>query len=70
MPTVNSTAPTTSMDERRTVGASCRKNQKPAAAARPMGTLTQKIQAHDSFCTISAPIIGPTTADTAQTLAR
>ena len=70
MPTVKSRAPMTSIELRRTAGASRRKNQKPAAASRPIGMLIQKIQAHDSFCTMSAPSIGPSTADTAHTLAR
>ena len=49
---------------------SCRNTMKPAAEARPIGTLIQKIHAHDRSRIMQPPTIGPITAAMAHTLAR
>src|SRR5882724_3310552 len=63
-------APAMSMARRSCLALSWKKTMKPPAASRPMGMFIQKTQAHDAWRIISAPMMGPSTADMAQTLAK
>ena len=70
MATANEAVPATSMERRSWRGVSLKNTMKPVAAAMPTGTFIQKIQAHDTDRMMRPPSSGPTTAATAQTLAR
>jgi hypothetical protein len=68
--TVNKAAPSMSMERRSCFECSFRKQLKPSAAMMPMGTLIQKIHGQDQSRMISPPVMGPSTAEIAHTLAR